>query len=101
MNTPNPTPAKVSEALYLDIWKALKANRKCKVACHYALHARVIHAVINKKYYDDAFKLEQAEANLWSKLTYICGSSHIDFKLTMHHVNGIKEAVKRVTLEDI
>ena len=68
--------------LYDDIWLALKQKGTCKVAVHPALQARVIHAVINKKYYDATYKFELAERNKRSKITYKKTTTGISFTLT-------------------
>lgn len=72
-----------TEALYNDIWEQLKAKGTCKIAAHPALHARIIHAVINKKYYDAVYKFELAEKNKKSKITYSKSANQIKFSLTV------------------
>lgn len=67
--------------LYNDIWLALKQRGTCKVAVHPALQDRVIHAVINKKYYDAPYKFELAERSKRSKLSYRKSKSAIEFTL--------------------
>lgn len=73
-----------SEPLYNDIWKHIKAKHGCKIAAHPALHKRIIHAVINKKYYDFSYKMDLQEKKKSSKLTYIRTASQIIFKLTIY-----------------
>jgi hypothetical protein len=69
-------------AKYLDIWEALKKHKICVVAVNPALHERIIHAVINKKYYDEGYKLVLLEKGKRSKLTYKCTKTQIHFTLT-------------------
>lgn len=71
-----------SEPLYSDIWEALKKRGTCKVAVHPALQDRVIHAVINKKYYDSMYKFSLAERNRRSKITYTKAKNQVVFTLT-------------------
>ena len=74
-------PAK-KDPLYNDIWEILKKRGKCKVAAHRALHKRIIHAVINKKYYDSVFKLELGLKHTEAKMYYDCDANSITFILT-------------------
>lgn len=73
-----------TETLYTDIWNMLKAKGTCKVAAHPALHARIIHAVINKKYYDAVYKFELAERKRRSKISYKKSASQLQLTLTEH-----------------
>ena len=68
--------------LYLDIWNTLKARGSCRIACHSSLHRRVIHAVINMKYYDVANKFQLNEIGRKSRLSYKCTKTSIEFSLT-------------------
>ena len=68
--------------LYTDIWEALKRTGKCNIAAHPALHSRIIHAVINKKYYDAVYKFQLAESKKTSKLLYTKTKTQIKFILT-------------------
>lgn len=70
---------------YDDIWNYLKTHHKCKVAAHPALHRRIIHAVINKKYYDLTEKLANLEAKKYTKLMYTREKNQIIFKLVTYH----------------
>ena len=70
--------------MYDDIWEKLKLHKKCSVAAHPAFQRRIIHAVINKKYYDEGYKLQLLEKHMTCKLSYIKTSSKIVFTLTMH-----------------
>lgn len=68
--------------MYNDIWEQLKRNKTVRVAVHSALHRRIIHAVINKKYYDTGYKFRLAEQSKIGKITYKCSSNLITFTLT-------------------
>lgn len=68
--------------LYNDIWDSLKRTGKCNIAAHPALHKRIIHAVINKKYYDSVYKFQLAESKKTSKLSYTRTKSQVKFVLT-------------------
>lgn len=74
-----------SESLYVDIWNILKEKGKCKVAANPALHKRIIHAVINKKYYDLGFKLLLIESHKGCKIRYVRGTNFISFELTYYY----------------
>lgn len=67
--------------MYTDIWNILKTKGKCKVAAHSAMHRRIIHAVVNKKYYDAVYKFEMSERMTRVILVYSTGHSHILFQL--------------------
>lgn len=69
---------------YTDIWEHIKLKGKCKVAAHPALHARIVHAVINKKYYDEAYKLQLIESRRKCKLLYSKATSSITFTLVYY-----------------
>jgi hypothetical protein len=84
-----------SEPLYSDIWNHIKVKGTCKIAANAVLHARIIHAVINKKYYDSAYKLEMAENKKISKLFYKKEINCISFRLE------IRNDLKNYTTEDI
>lgn len=71
--------------LYDDIWSHIKKHGKCKIAAHPALHKRIIHAVINKKYYDLSNKLELAESKRFTKLVYTRTTNQIIFNLITYH----------------
>lgn len=73
--------ATYSSPLYNDIWDILKSKGKCKVAAHPALHSRIIHAVVNKKYYDTGYKFELSEKLEHAILYYTKGKNHIEFRL--------------------
>ena len=75
--------------LYDDIWNRIKLTGKCKIAAHPALHSRIIHAVINKKYYDLNNKLELAEAKKYTKLVYVISVNQIVFHLNTYHLFGL------------
>jgi hypothetical protein len=70
--------------MYDDIWSKLKAKGTCSVAAHPVFQRRVIHAVINKKYYDEGFKLMLLEKHQTCKLSYVRTASKIVFTLTTH-----------------
>lgn len=77
-------------ALYDDIWKQLKLNGKCKIAARNDLHRRIIHAVINKKYYDNGFKLLLLEEKRTAKLQYKRSVNCIEFTLQYYtNLNSI------------
>lgn len=77
-------PAPKTNPLYSDIWNVLKTKGKCKVAAHPALHRRIIHAVVNKKYYDTAFKFEMTERMTRVIMVYTLGHNYICFELKKH-----------------
>jgi hypothetical protein len=81
--------------LYDDIWEHIKKHHKCKVAAHPALHKRIVHAVINKKYYDLTNKFELLESKKHTKLLYVCELNQITFKLQVY------DDFKRLTSGDI
>ena len=73
-----------SEPLYNNIWDHIKKNGKCKIAAHPAFHSRIVHAVVNKKYYDDGYRLHLTETNTYSKLVYVKGTNFIMFSLVVY-----------------
>ena len=81
-----------ADALYVDIWERLKLHRKCRVAVCTALQRRIIHAVVNKKYYDLAYKLQLAESKQFAKIVYVTTKNEIHFTLLIHNrVNQLTE----------
>lgn len=70
--------------LYNDIWTVLKQRGECKVAARPDLHKRIIHAVINKKYYDTGYKFLLAEEKKTAKLFYTRTNTCIEFKLVTY-----------------
>jgi hypothetical protein len=83
---------------YEDIWTMLKSKHVCKIAAHSSLHKRIIKGVINKKYYDDGYKLQLAENSLQAKLYYKISHSQIVFTL---RVINKKEVFHVLTCADL
>lgn len=86
------------KSMYVDIWNRLKLHGTCRVAAHHALHKRIVHAVVNKKYYDTAHKMLLEEKSTYCKLLYKKTTNTIEFRL-VYHID--KNYLETLTAEDL
>lgn len=80
---------------YIPIWDALKSKGVCRVACNAGAQRRLIHGIVNVKYYDLAYKLELSSKGKKARLSYTRTSGTVEFHITLSICS------KSLTISDI